>query len=154
VIGASFVSPSNTPTAISLTTLAASENTAPELDQDYLFWGRHFIASYNQCNPERLASPELITIMREAIEASGASLLSEAVYAFPNAGLTAVFLLSESHASIHTYPEHAACFVDLFTCGERCRCEEFDAVLRNYLLPQRVDARVMLRHESNEDQSV
>jgi S-adenosylmethionine decarboxylase len=146
------VSLSNSPTAYSETTLSASQNQTPDADQDYQFWGRHFIASYNDCNFERLTSPELISIMREAIEASGASLLSEAVYTFPNAGLTAVFLLSESHASIHTYPEHKACFVDLFTCGERCRAEGFDAVLRRFLNPCNVHSRVILRHELIEDQ--
>ncbi len=143
---------SNSPTKDSETKDSTNEKQCPENDQDYQFWGRHFIASYNNCNHERLTSPELIMAMKDAIEASGASLLSEAVYTFPNAGLTAVFLLSESHASIHTYPEHSSCFVDLFTCGERCHSEGFDAVLRKFLCPESVDARVMLRHEANEDQ--
>ena len=144
---------SNSLTAVPGTTLSADQSPVTD-DQDYQFWGRHFIASYNKCNIERLTSPGLLTALREAIEASGASLLSEAVHTFPNAGLTAVFLLSESHASIHTYPEHSACFVDLFTCGESCRAEDFDAVLRKFLCPGCVDARVLVRHESNEEQLV
>ena len=141
---------SNFPSAEPEANISATE-VCSNANEEFQFWGRHFIASYNKCDQERLTSPELVIAMREAIEASGASLLSEAVYTFPNAGLTAVFLLSESHASIHTYPEHSSCFVDLFTCGERCRSEEFDAVLRKYLNPRSVDARVMIRHESNED---
>jgi S-adenosylmethionine/arginine decarboxylase-like enzyme len=60
--------------------------------------------------------------------------------------MTAVLLLAESHASIHTYPEHQACFVDLFTCGRACSAERFDAVLRQYLRPASVQRRTMLRH--------
>jgi S-adenosylmethionine decarboxylase len=145
------VSISNFPSADSGTNISASIIQPPVPDEDFQFWGKHFIASYNKCDFERLTSPELVNAMREAIEASGASLLSEAVYTFPNAGLTAVFLLSESHASIHTYPEHASCFVDLFTCGDRCKWEGFDEVLRKYLEPKNVDARIMVRHEANED---
>jgi len=145
------VSISNFPSADSGTSITAVPTPVPDDSQDFQFWGKHFIASYNKCDFERLTSPELVVAMREAIEASGASLLSEAVYTFPNAGLTAVFLLSESHASIHTYPEHASCFVDLFTCGDRCKWEGFDQVLRKYLIPKNVDARVMVRHEANED---
>lgn len=142
---------SNFPSADTEKPIADNELKNPETAEDFAFWGRHFIASYNKCDYERLTSPKLVEAMREAIEASGASLLSEAVYWFPNNGLTAVFLLSESHASIHTYPEHSSCFVDLFTCGERCRSEGFDARLREYLNPKNVEARVMIRHESSED---
>jgi S-adenosylmethionine/arginine decarboxylase-like enzyme len=35
-------------------------------------------------------------------------------------GFTGCFILSESHLTFHTYPEHEGCFFDLFTCGTRC----------------------------------
>jgi S-adenosylmethionine decarboxylase len=38
---------------------------------------------------------------------------------FKPQGVTVLALLSESHASIHTYPEVGAAFVDVFTCGTR-----------------------------------
>lgn len=118
------------------------------------FWGRHFLASYKNCNFERLCSPNLLDVMHEAIEASGAELISETVHVFPNGGMTAVFLLAESHASLHTYPEHSSCFVDLFTCGDRCTSEGFDAILKDFLQPQQTHVRVLIRHESSEDAPV
>lgn len=39
---------------------------------------------------------------------------------FEPIGLSIVVLLSESHASIHTYPEQNCMFVDAFTCGTNC----------------------------------
>ncbi|MGH7195134.1 MAG: S-adenosylmethionine decarboxylase, partial [Candidatus Saccharimonadales bacterium] len=46
----------------------------------------------------------------------------------------------------HTYPEHQACFVDLFTCGRTCSAEGFDAVMCEYLKPTRADRRMITRH--------
>jgi S-adenosylmethionine/arginine decarboxylase-like enzyme len=37
---------------------------------------------------------------------------------FDNDAYTGTLLLSESHFSIHTWPENRSCNLDLFTCGE------------------------------------
>ena len=63
------------------------------------FKGKHFIASYLECDPEALGNVEaLLAYMEKAVIASGATLLSSAHHVFPPNGLTAVYLLSESHA--------------------------------------------------------
>src|SRR5258708_36285674 len=80
----------------------------------YAFTGRHLVVSYLGCDPTALADHQgLLWAMGAAVKASGARLLKTCKYPFSQGGLTAVMLLSESHASIHTYPEHSACFVDL-----------------------------------------
>lgn len=40
---------------------------------------------------------------------------------FQPAGLTAVWILSESHFTLHTYPEHRYLSVDCYTCGDEGR---------------------------------
>lgn len=77
----------------------------------------------------------LLVALIGAIDASGATILSYHVEKFEGGGVTASFLLSESHASIHTYPEHGGCFIDLFTCGDTCHWEPFDKILAAYLEP-------------------
>jgi S-adenosylmethionine decarboxylase len=57
-------------------------------------------------------------------------------------------LLSESHASIHTYPEHGKCFVDLFTCGDSCSNHIFNEELQKYLKPKKVAAMVLIRDDN------
>lgn len=102
--------------------------------ESFEFKGAHFMASYYGCNQERLNDREgLLEILTEAIKSSGATLLKFVDYQFEPQGLTIVALLSESHASIHTYPEHGACFVDLFTCGMNCHYEEFNRLLETRL---------------------
>jgi S-adenosylmethionine decarboxylase len=120
-------------------------------DQPYQFRGVHFLASYCDCDVDALSNIEnLKSAMGQAVELSGATILEGSSWVFPPSGLTMVFLLSESHASIHTYPEHGACFVDLFTCGEHCSAEKFDAAMRDYLKPKRVSERTLIRHEETD----
>lgn len=110
------------------------------------FAGKHFLASYLDCDVEALRNlDELIAAMDKAVEASHATILDKASYRFEPDAITIVYLLSESHASIHTYPEYGACFIDLFTCGDTCSSVKFDEMLREYLKPKTVDARLFLR---------
>ena len=116
---------------------------------DYEFKGSHFVASYVGCNHDKLANVEALkTAFLLAVHACGATVLEAVDYIFPPEGLTMLALLSESHASIHTYPEHNACFIDLFTCGTKCSAENFDRILREYLEPAEVHANLLPRGES------
>ena len=116
------------------------------------FAGKHFLASYLDCDLKAISDLDgMLNAMDEAVRASGATILNFTPHVFPPNGLTVVYLLSESHASLHTYPEHGACFVDLFTCGDHCIAEKFDAALRSYLQPKEVNARLFLRHEGVEE---
>jgi S-adenosylmethionine decarboxylase len=125
----------------------ASRGSSNLVPSDFEFVGRHLMASYVDCDPDALRDLEgLEDAMRQAVLASGATLLTSARHVFPPDGMTIVMLLSESHASIHTYPEHNSCFVDLFTCGLDCRAEDFDAVLRAYLRPAESNATTWIRH--------
>jgi S-adenosylmethionine decarboxylase len=119
---------------------------------NYAFKGDHFFASYGECDQRALENVEALTqAMLDAAKASGATVLNYLAHPFPPHGLTMVILLSESHASIHTYPEHGACFVDLFTCGEHCDANRFDEQLRSYLRPKEVNSKHFIRHQGIEE---
>ena len=110
------------------------------------FVGRHLLASYCECDRSTLVDVRRINAaLLAAVGASGATLLKSVEHVFPPHGFTAVALLAESHASIHTYPEHGACFVDIFTCGSHCDVEAFDAELRRHLRPQKVSVQIVER---------
>ena len=120
--------------------------------EQHQFAGKHFLASYLDCNPSALTNLDaLLLAMDDAVKASGATILNRSEHIFPPSGITVVYTLSESHASIHTYPEFGACFVDLFTCGDNCASPPFDRALREYLEPQTVNARQFLRHTTIEE---
>ncbi len=121
-------------------------------DETHQFAGKHFIASYLHCDSKAISDVQgLLGAMDKAVASSGATILNKNSYIFPPDGLTVVYLLSESHASLHTYPEFGACFVDLFTCGDNCSAQEFDSSLRAYLNPQEINARYFLRNEKTDE---
>lgn len=58
------------------------------------------------------------TALRSAVAAAGATLLNLELHLFsPNDGITGVAVLSESHVSIHSWPEVDYAALDIFTCG-------------------------------------
>jgi S-adenosylmethionine decarboxylase len=59
----------------------------------------------------------LLALMREAAAAGHAVVLGEARHQFPNGAVTAILVLSQSHLSVHTWPEYGSANFDLLTCG-------------------------------------
>ena len=116
------------------------------MSQGYDFIGRHFIANYVGCDAKALTDHEaLLKVLAQAATAGGATVMQTSSQAFEGGGLTAVLVLCESHASIHTYPERAACFIDFFTCGLNCDPERFHEVLHKYLTPVYSSSKILLR---------
>ena len=60
----------------------------------------------------------LDAICKEAIGLAVLTLLGTTSHKFEPQGATGLSLLSTSHLSYHTYPEHGRVYMDLFTCGE------------------------------------
>ncbi|HEY0641338.1 MAG TPA: adenosylmethionine decarboxylase [Pseudonocardiaceae bacterium] len=79
----------------------------------------------------------LLGLLRTAAEAGDAVVLGSASHTFPNGAVTAVLVLSQSHLSVHTWPEHRSANVDLLTCGP-LNGERMIEHLRAVLAPERV----------------
>jgi S-adenosylmethionine decarboxylase len=64
--------------------------------------------------------------LRECASVAGATLLHLHLHHFgPNAGLSGVAVLAESHISIHTWPERGYAALDIFMCGA---CDPYKAI--------------------------
>ena len=70
--------------------------------------------------------------MIAAANAADVTIIDMNVHKFSPHGLTGYILLSESHISIHTWPEYGYAAVDIFTCGGKPKnaLEEFKKLLR------------------------
>lgn len=79
--------------------------------------GRHLVADFHGCTAD-LNDPGLILeTLEKACEVSGATIVSRTKHHFSPYGVTAVFVIAESHLAVHTWPEYGYAAVDLFTCG-------------------------------------
>ncbi len=83
--------------------------------------GRHCLLDLYGCPQQQLDSIEsLDRVLRNAAEAAGAHVLGVVSHRFEPQGISLVYLLAESHLSIHTWPEHHSATLDIYTCGESC----------------------------------
>lgn len=75
-----------------------------------------------------------------------AEVLSESKHKFftGGCGYTYLALLSTSHFSIHTWPEHSSAAIDLFTCGE-INSEEIIRYVIKYFNPVNYNLKVVTR---------
>lgn len=93
-----------------------------EIEPVGLFAGQHVLAELEGVSPELLDDEQFLRhALGEALTQADATVLEVVSKQFEPQGVTVLALLSESHASIHTYPEVGAVFVDVFTCGTRAK---------------------------------
>lgn len=86
---------------------------------EYSTFGRHVAVDAWGVDFELLNSAEWLQAqMVEAAEVCGATVLSVQAKQFDPQGATVLVMLSESHLSIHTYPERGFAALDCYTCGE------------------------------------
>tara|TARA_B100000686_G_C16363510_1_gene748944 strand:+ start:69 stop:476 length:408 start_codon:yes stop_codon:yes gene_type:complete len=62
----------------------------------------------------------LMTLLRNSLQVADFTILDEKSLKFPgeHSGVTGFFILSESHAAFHSYPEYHYLGVDIFSCGK------------------------------------
>lgn len=83
-------------------------------------FGRHVLAELWECNKDRLNDVTFIerTFVEAALKA-GAEVREVAFHKFAPLGVSGVVIISESHLTIHSFPEHGYASVDVYTCGDR-----------------------------------
>ena len=87
--------------------------------------GKHYLLNLYGCNFDRLNSEHYLRdLIESAAECSGATIVETISKKFDPQGVTAVCLLSESHISIHTWPENGMAVCDVFTCGDSAEPEK------------------------------
>ena len=98
--------------------------------------GLHIVANLATASPEKLLSFEDFKRFADRlIQDFQLTKVGEVYYNFPNAGFTAVICLTESHLSIHTWPE-----ANYLT---------FDVFLSNYLRDNRETTRQLYEQVKN-----
>ncbi len=119
-------------------------------ENGYKFFGKHYLASFIDCDPVAINDIDGLRLtMVKGIEKSGATILSYTEKIFDNNGYTILFLLSESHCSVHTYPENNSLFTDLFTCGDTCNYLGFQDEMMDFLKPNGLTSDLIIRDDKH-----
>ncbi len=101
---------------------------------------KHKILNFIDCKITAVAKEQF----EEIVRSTGANIIKTVEHHFSPQGLTLLTLLSESHASLHTYPEHKFCYLDIFTCGDM-NISAFERGMREILKPQRIISKTINR---------
>lgn len=88
--------------------------------------GKHLLANvYNINNYLCLEKVETIQpLMRKIIDDMKLNVVGEVHKQFEPIGATCLYLLAESHLSIHTFPEGKYCTIDLYCCNDKIDMSE------------------------------
>ncbi|MCA0755292.1 adenosylmethionine decarboxylase [Paenibacillus sp. N4] len=113
---------------------------------EYSTFGRHVAVDTWGVDFDLLNSAEFLqSHMVEAAEACGATVLSVQAKQFDPQGATVLVLLSESHLSIHTYPEKGFAALDCYTCGETVDPQLAIDYMLSVLKPKATYAKKLVR---------
>ncbi len=113
---------------------------------EYSTFGRHVAVDTWGVNFDLINNAEWLQAqMIEAAEACGATVLSVQAKQFEPQGATVLVLLSESHLSIHTYPERGFAALDCYTCGDTVDPQVAIDHMISVLNPERVFAKKLIR---------
>ncbi|MCG7410184.1 adenosylmethionine decarboxylase [Paenibacillus sp. ACRRX] len=113
---------------------------------EYSTFGRHVAVDTWGVDFDLLNNAEYLQAqLVDAAEACGATVLSVQAKQFEPQGATVLVLLSESHLSIHTYPERGFAAIDCYTCGETVDPQLAIDYLVSVLKPEKTYAKKLVR---------
>lgn len=104
--------------------------------------GKHAIANLYNCNIKDMDDLEKIKkIIIDSANEKKLHILKDIFYKFNPIGITGVLILSESHLTVHTWPEYKFIAVDVFTCGENFKPKEVCDLIAKKVKSQNYDIR-------------
>jgi S-adenosylmethionine decarboxylase len=108
--------------------------------------GIHIIAEFQGVDPRKISRVEDVQrILDRVVTKSGLHVVSSSFHQFEPLGVSVVYLLSESHLSVHTWPEHGYIALDIFTCGnDEPALKAFELLLEEFK-PKSVRKQIIRR---------
>ena len=108
--------------------------------------GTHLLLDLAGAPFATLDDPEVVrAALVDTVAAMGARVLGVHLHRLLPQGISGVVVISESHLTIHTWPERGEAAVDLFTCGDAARARAAVAALVERLGATMSDLREISR---------
>lgn len=83
--------------------------------------------------------------MQRIAAACNLNVIGEVGHQFEPEGCSFVLLLSESHMSIHTYPERSAAYIDIFSCHVHFDHESALRIIKESFKTESVELSYLIR---------
>ena len=111
--------------------------------------GQHTLLDFYGCDPARLKrSAEVKAFLVGAVLAGGGKIVKAVFHNFSPYGVSGVVVITESHVTIHTWPEHGYAAVDIFSCSVRLDHRAIQRELKRALAARRVERKSFQRGEA------
>ena len=86
-----------------------------------------------------------LPILKDIVSKLQLNVVSETGFQFSPIGYSYAFVLSESHFTIHTYPEYKSCYIDVFCCNSEFNPETTVEIIKNAFNTTNVKYQVVRR---------
>ncbi len=108
--------------------------------------GKHFIADLYGVDPKIISTEENVRpIVEKVIAHTGLNKVNSLYNQFNPHGVTGLILISESHISVHTWPEYELVSLEIFTCGDTEQAEKAFNLLIEEFNPESYNSHVLNR---------
>jgi S-adenosylmethionine decarboxylase len=108
--------------------------------------GEHIVADYYGVSFDKLDNEDyLIEVLRTACIKGNLTILAKQSWKFQPQGVTVIYMLAESHCSIHTVPEENKCHIDIYHCGSNGNVYVALNHIKHELQPTQTDVTILSR---------
>ena len=108
--------------------------------------GIHYVVDIDNIKNEQIYDNEFIKkLCDKLLSKTGVNVLNEIHHEFKPQGYTALYLLSESHMSIHTWPENGKIRLDLFSCEVNGKFDDALITLKDVFKDAQIRIKTLYR---------
>lgn len=107
---------------------------------------QHTLLEFYDCDASLLKrAREVKTLLCDAVREGGGTIVKAVFHNFSPYGVSGVVVITESHVTIHTWPEYAYAAVDIFSCSEKLDHAAIRKQLKQALRSRRVTGKSFRR---------
>ncbi len=109
------------------------EQAVQKSTNDFQMGGSHLLVDLYDCDASLITTVAYVEqVMNDAALAAGATIVGSKFHQFTPQGVSGALVLAESHLTIHTWPEHGYCAIDIFTCGAMNNYAAFEVLKKGF----------------------
>ncbi len=117
--------------------------------KNYSIQASHYMLDFFGVDSKKLNDIKLCRkIIEDACGIAGCTILNIMEHKFEPHGLTIACILSESHCTIHTWPESNYCAIDIYGCGDSNLKEAVDCFVAR-LMPGNHSIKLIKRGDED-----